>query len=415
MLRTSVPRRQRAADCGRLTAQGRILRRVDRLDALREDLWARWRREWGQVASDEPGAVSRMVYGRGPLFDLKDYTPRAFKPAKRPGTQPFPGVDNRIYGLDQDGRPVSMRVRHSFNRVDWRGVYRYADNEAEYAEWCLQTGVPSQFDRMALEDGVPKTFQRVIINGRGSFPVWRSLFASRLMNTIAADPKHYQVWIEAYDVGGGRIESAEVYTEGLGAPPMRSRLEYEYDGDRLQRIQQAWASGERRTVFAARGRQSLAALSADLSRRIAERTIELLRAARLDAPLAAVELSYQAGESYVPFVIPATSRDALEERGLCVAIDDSRWIQLDEEAFAPAITDFAERVRSGEHHESGARMLREAARQVTAAAPGVLPTSPSFVAYAIDWEAEGDDLESILVECGASPRALEVLRERGWI
>jgi len=60
-------------------------------------------------------------------------------------------------------------------------------------------------------------------------------------------------------------------------------------------------------------------------------------------------------------------------------------------------------------------MLRQAARQVTELAPARLRTSPFFVAYAIDWEAEGDQVEAILQECGATEESLREFRSRGWI
>lgn len=389
---------------------------TDRLEALRDDLWARWRREWDRLPpKGSPPEAARVVYARGPVYDLKAYTPRAFKAGARVSAEPIAGIDNWIYTLDGRNRPLSMESRHGFNRIDWRGVYRYTADEAEYAEWCLQTGVPSQYDRIVFERGAPATFQRLVINARGSFPVWRSLFRSRLASVIASDPKNYRMLIEAYDAPAGRIEQADQHSEGLGAPPMRSRLEYTYGNGTLLRIVQLWPSGEKQTVFAARSRQSLAALADELSRRIADRTLERLAAAAFDAPLAAVELSFIGGEGYVPFIIPATTRDDLSARGLCIAIASERWLQLDREEFAPEVAEFEGRVRSGKAYAAGARMLRDAARQVTERAGGALSVAPGFVAYAIDWEAEGDDLEAILAECGASREALASFRDRGWI
>jgi hypothetical protein len=60
-------------------------------------------------------------------------------------------------------------------------------------------------------------------------------------------------------------------------------------------------------------------------------------------------------------------------------------------------------------------MLRDAARQVTELARRQLAVTPHFVAYAIDWELEGDQLATILRECGASADALRKLQACGWI
>jgi hypothetical protein len=308
-----------------------------------------------------------------------------------------------------------MDTRHSHNQIDWRGIYQYSPGEVEYAEWCLQTGVCSQHDRATVREGHTVAFQRLAINARGSFPVWRGVAKATLMERIAADPKNYQVLIERYDVRDGRIQGGEAYTEGLGAPATRSTLSYTYLDGALDRIVQHWASGDQRTVFAARRPMSLQQLSTDLSRRIAERTVELLRTRESRFPLSAVELSYRSVETYVPVIIPCTEEDAISQLCLTVAIDAGRWIELPEEPLAPAITDFHERLRTTEQYDVGTEMLRQAARQVTELAPARLRTSPFFVAYAIDWEAEGDQVATILQECGATAESLREFRSRGWI
>ena len=44
-----------------------------------------------------------------------------------------------------------------------------------------------------------------------------------------------------------------------------------------------------------------------------------------------------------------------------------------------------------------------------------LAVTPHFVAYAIDWELEGDQLATILRDCGASADALREFQSRKWI
>jgi hypothetical protein len=131
--------------------------------------------------------------------------------------------------------------------------------------------------------------------------------------------------------------------------------------------------------------------------------------------LTAVELSYRSVESYVPLIIPATEQDKVSSLCLAVAIDASRCIVLPEESLAPAITDFHERLRTTEQYDVGTQMVRNAARHVNALARTRLRTSAFFVAYAIDWEAEGDQLETILQECGATAESLDLFKSRGWI
>lgn len=391
--------------------------RMDSLERIRDDVWTRWRAQFARIerAADRPPQATTRVYSTGPIFELKNYTPRRFKPGGRHTAQPRPECDNDVYWLDGNGRPVYMERRHSFNGIDWRGQFQYAAGEAEYAEWCLQTGVCSQYTRVTLEGDLPRTFQQLRVNTAGSAPVWRGLPPARQIDAIAENPMNYSIWLETYSVRDGRIESGEKYTEGLGLPPLRAALTYEYTGDKLERIVQRWEHGEEQTVFAARRPSGARALADSLSRRIANRAVEALEAAGFSAPLSALEMSYQSGESIVPMLIPATEADHVTSLSLVLAIDQDRWITLDPEEFEPELTDFRSRMEKTGSWTAGTRMLREAARQVTRSVPSRVRTSPTFIAFAIDWEAEGDDLESVVRECGATAAALADLKARGWI
>ena len=388
---------------------------MESLARLREDLWMRWRRQFAPEALRRAmtPAGSRTVYAKSSLFDVKGFTTSAFPAGGRVQSEPIPDLDHVIYRLDDEGRPLRMETRHSFNGVDWRGAYEYGINQAEYAEWCLQTGVCSKYARITLAEGVPLTFQRLQINGNGSFPIWRGMAPEKQIATIASSPLNYQVVLEVYEARDGRIERAEIYSEGLGAPAAVSTQVYSYVAGKLDRIIHRWPTGEEQTIFASRKPVSTEDLSRHLSERIAERTIATIRLAGVDTPLLALEMSYRAGERYIPALIPATVQDRLSSLTLVSQLD--RWLELPVEAFSPEIADFEARLREGDDHETGPRMLRAAARLVTERAPKHLITASSFVAFAVDWEAEGDELESILKECGASREALAEFRSRGWL
>jgi hypothetical protein len=388
----------------------------DRLEQLRLDLWSRWREQVGRsVAIQKPADAVKVTYSTARLFDLKTYAPAAFRPGGRHSTHPSPAMDSHIYWLDAQGRPVYTEYRHSFNKTDWRGIYRYSPDEAEHIEWCVQTRVCSRYVRASFENGQPRAFQRLLINGEGSFPIWQGLSARKLVDAIESSSNNYSLSVEAYDVLDGKVQSVESYTAGLGSPPVRATLEYLYADGRLERIVRRSERGGEQTIFAARRPLSLKKLSRELSARIAARTIEQLRAARLDSPLVALEMNYRSVESYVPVLIPATERDDITSLNLVLGIDRSRWISLSEEEFAPVITDFAERLHKTRGWHAGTRMLREAARLVTEAAPAQVDTKNFFVAFAVDWEMEGDDLPNILQQCGASPEMMEGFRAHGWL
>ena len=86
----------------------------------------------------------------------------------------------------------------------------------------------------------------------------------------------------------------------------------------------------------------------------------------------------------------------MQPRDLATEIDPSRWISLAEEDFEPEITEFGQRVEASDNSTAVSKMLREAARRVTERAPAELDVADGFVAFAIDWELEGDELAKIL-------------------
>ena len=281
---------------------------MDSLEQLVEDLRARWRQQFGRVSGVYSAAErgKRVIYARAPLFDLKNFTPSKLPAGGRVLDEPVPGCDHYIYRLDARGRPVHMSHRHSHNGFDWEGAYRYAPEEVEYVEYCLQTEVPSQYTLVTLRDGHLASFQRMVVNGAGSY--------SRDADQVESDLRNYLIWVEQYDAIDGRIESGRSYSFGFGSHSQRSTLSYSYGaGGKLERIVRTYEDGSRQTVFAARSKTSMKELSTRLSHKIAERAMEALREAPLDSPLVTVILSYRRADDYVPLILPCTERDLLAD------------------------------------------------------------------------------------------------------
>ena len=59
-------------------------------------------------------------------------------------------------------------------------------------------------------------------------------------------------------------------------------------------------------------------------------------------------------------------------------------------------------------------MLRESTRLVTDDAPEKLGAS-GFVAFAIDWELEGDEMAKSLKQRGPAPAKMRAWKKQGWI
>jgi hypothetical protein len=96
-------------------------------------------------------------------------------------------------------------------------------------------------------------------------------------------------------------------------------------------------------------------------------------------------------------------------------VKPARWIKLSEEDFAPDITEFNQRIDAAPDSAALSQMLRGAARRVTQEARRELRVAKHFIAFAIDWELEGDDLEKIVKQCGATPAAIREWKNNDWL
>jgi hypothetical protein len=133
------------------------------------------------------------------------------------------------------------------------------------------------------------------------------------------------------------------------------------------------------------------------------------------SPLLCVELFYRQVIDYVPHIIPVTERDFFASPGPAATLDHKYWIDLTDQDFEPEMAEFRGRLNTDEEWDPGTRMLRKAALLVYQQLPPILPTSDCFVAFPIDWELEGSDLEAILKDCGATKEALTKLKTIGWL
>ena len=156
-------------------------------------------------------------------------------------------------------------------------------------------------------------------------------------------------------------------------------------------------------------------LSENLSRRLADQVIAVLKAHAFDSPLVAVELNYRSADDYLPMVIAFTEKEQISGFPVTEAYTEERMLSLNQEDFEPEITKFTDRVLESEEFDDGDKMLRETARLVTTGAAGNVPVAEGFVAFAIDWETDFDEFSKILTDCGADSKSLALWKERGWL
>jgi hypothetical protein len=384
------------------------------LDELRADLVERWKRAFGrfdEATAKAEGAVE-TAYTEYPAFALEGYTPKKFKPGARLKKERI--EDGYAFELDAKKRPLRVRFAHRVNRVSWRGFFRYADDEVESVEYCVETRVPSLYNRLILEGGGVLAEQRFVCNSGGHFSGLAGKSAAANAARILSDPTDFFIYITRYELENGVPVAAEEHHEVSGETYRPTRT-YSYAGDELERVVQHWPGGETRTLFAVKSKTSTKALSERLSEAIAKAVVARVREWKLGAPLVALELSYREHDARVPILVPLTADDRPSSLALSAEIDASRWITLSEEDFAPDIADFGQRVEESGSATAVAKRLRTAALTVTETARSLPNVADDFVAYAIDWELEGDELAKILKQCGASRAKLTEWKKKKWL
>lgn len=383
---------------------------------LRADLIARWEAAFDRLAELETAAAveaETVVYTRHSAYSLDGYSPKRFKPGTRLSRLPISPGDDYVYRLDAEGRPIHVQHEHRFNRVRWEGFFTYRRDQVEYLSFCLETKVPNEYGRLALRDGVVVSSQRFLCNSGGAWPALAEMAAEEAANEILGDSRLYFIFLTDFHVEDGLPRSADVYPAG-GSDSRR--LEYEYsDARKLERIIEHRDGKPSRTEFVAKSKVSERDLEARLSGKIADEIMAQLRAMSLSSPLVAVEMTYLAGQHHIPSIIAATVEDRIESLSLVTQIDASRWVELDEEQFAPDITEFNQRVEAAETWAPVARLLSMAARRVTADAEKHVRVAEGFIAFAVDWELDGHQLEATLERCGASREQLRKFAKAGWL
>lgn len=391
---------------------------MDSLEQLREDLWIRWQKAFdriGELREVKANLEDRRIYANTSRFDLRDYRPDTFPSGGRMLKEP-PNEANfyYAYSLDEAGRPTHMSARHNFNKIDWEGIYLYSDDGAEYVEVCLQTKVVNDYSRIALHNALPSSFQHFKVNGGGSHLAGRT--GRKAIEYITSSPANYFIEVEEYKSAAGRIVSGIALSEGLGMPLTRSDLEYSYsDSGKLLQVTRTQETGWKTTAYAAQTATSTGDLADRLSERIAAQVIESLLKMTFASPLLSVELFYRQVTHYVPHIIVVTEREFHERPGPVSTLDQKHWIDLTDQDFEPEMTEFTERLNRDEDWDPGTSMLRKAAHLIKQRLPKTLSTADCFVAFPMDWEFEGHELESILKECGATDEALTKLQSIGWL
>ena len=377
----------------------------DGLLALRDDVIARWRASFARIAETAGPAVeaAETVYSQYPAYPLDGWRAEPLVPGVRLSKTPIDGGHEIV--RDAKGRPLRYLQRGQTPGDGWRGVYHHRDAELEYLEFAVRTGVPSIYQRLVFDAGAVVEEQRLVCNQRGHKR------GATTADAILADPHAYFVWVTRYRIEGGRQIAGERLAE-IGGAQQRTTIDFSYDGGRLVRVAEQGESGEL-VLFARKTGRSMKALAETLAVRIADAAIARLREAEFVGSLALLEMNYRSDQP-VPVLIPSTTSDEDGDLALASRIPAERWIELDEDSLQPELAELVGRAEASSDDRAIPKLLRAAARRVTEQAPSTGRVADGFVAFAIDWTMESDELAKILRQCGASPEQLKAWKRRGW-
>lgn len=399
---------------------------------LYNDIFERWVKAIDEIDTirEHREKIQTIKYAPSFRYDLKNYHHSDI----RAGgifydQQPNEEIDYHIYGFDNNGLPIHVSYEHRWNKIHWEGLYNYSDRRVEYLEFCLETNVPSCIQVVKYENNRKTSFQHFNLNGRGStFPLLKDskeIFIERIKN----DQYSIISNVERYVYNADRIVKAECFSvsPGLGQFHYEKRYAYDDQGE-LTEVKSFFPNGSSQLEYVrVPGEINLNTqnLLYSLAERIAESIIESLLKHDIEQPICLLELNYRRLDRYLP-LIKALSLFEKEEiishcegpevLELLFITGYNNYIDIDSNVFEQQLQQLIQLMEEREDFDLGTDMLRKTASILTLnKLDQKIAVSDDFVAYAIDWEMEGQEFEEILKECGQSPEIIEEWKAKEWI
>jgi len=395
---------------------------------LYDDIFARWVRAFNEInwLSRYKERVEHTKYAPTRQFDLKDFDQGDF-PAHSPlyDEKPADGSDHYTYGMDAQGRPVHVAYQHTWNKVFWEGFYNYSADRAEYIEFELGTGVPTRIEVVQFEGGQKVSFQQFSLNGGG----YRLAGESNrdIIDKVRNSDFLGICQVKKFMYEKDRIVGADclaVYP-GAGRSLFRQTFLYDREG-RLDEIKNIYENGNEQVEYAYVSPEvNVADLSNRLSREMADSIVETLLKKNIEQPLATLELSYRSVANYMPSLVPkslADWDDIIAARGtevdftLLFIPGYETLLSMDAPALERPLQQLMQIIEQTKDYDLGRNMLRKTAFLLTRGKlNGKIAVNDNFIAYAVDWEGEGQEFEEILRDCGQSEEVIADWKKKGWI
>ncbi|MDO6432934.1 hypothetical protein Q4E93_20160 [Flavitalea sp. BT771] len=396
---------------------------------LYDYIFARWVRAFDELGS--LGKYRELVrtkkFATTYRYEIKDYTPQKF-PAGGAlyNEMPEDASNSRIYGFDQEGRPVHTSQVYGENGIPWEeGFYNYSENAVEYVEFSKNAGAPTRIQIMTLKNGKKTAFLQFIVQGIGNGVPGGNLQAFIEQTRISSDG--IICHIEQYIYNGERIMGAHCFdiTPGIDARSYEQVYTYDNEGE-MDEIRNVYSGGHHRLAYVrVREGMSVEALVDGLSVLMADAVVGTLLRNNVEQPLALLELSYQGVIEYLPsleFKTVADRDELIDEHGDAVDFElmfiptYENMIVVENATFERPLQQLMQIMEQREDYDPGTKMLRKTAWLLTKGKlNGKIPVSDDFVAYAIEWMLESQEFEEILRDCGQSEEVIMNWKGKRWI
>ena len=204
---------------------------------------------------------------------------------------------------------------------------------------------------------------------------------------------------------------------------------YRYDlTGRLDEIRTVYEDGKTSLAYVQLNNDiDIDQLSAAVSENMALAIIDTLLEAKIDVPLSLLEINYKLVTEYLPLLTPRSvafteevSRNHEDEDIFDLIFLSTEmshaYIETNPANFERLFRQFIQIVEREEKWDLGTAMLRKVAYLLTTnKMNNKIPVASEFAAYAIDWEADMEEFEEILGECGVARPVISSWKDRGWL
>jgi hypothetical protein len=412
----------------------------------------RWKKAFGQYK--ELKAASEPAVVRWEWADFERYSLLPFYFQRYPGrgrtlrSDPTAVGYYYRYGFDEQDRVRTFRFYDYFHDLQGQAriqqdrlrnferedlavtFFSYSDTLAEIIEFSVPPHIPLRVQQIFFED--ERVIRHVSFRLNGYSPLYSEMGKDPDVLYEWLGPNGRTKLIEQYFYADKRLTHLEIYSEHPGSPPLNTfnaEETFSYDkAGKLFRIERHYESGERQILYRKREKgQTFTSIRETATQKLVAAIVDRLQAKNIRQKLCCIELSYQSVSHYFPPIIflgfdedrqrSLASQDSVDQYSVFAPalMGPIRNLEIDDPDTLEFCGQLENEIQSGQKWRTATSILRDVAAALTRYDwNGILDTTDDFVIFAIDWEAEGNQLAAVL---GASvPK--EQLREwktKGWL